>query len=368
MIMPQHTNEWPVPQISLKRAADFLKKCKNLAPTVIASHSDADGLCSGVLMLRTLQRLEHSGPSLLITGKGEHVHDETFRQKILSHSPRSLIVLDMGSRGEPICAGLPTLLVDHHQPRGFPPGAVVLSSFGIEPVVPASYLAYMLARCVADVSDLNWLALIGSVGDLGSKLPIPELLPLLKVYGQKSVTEAVALLNAARRSGNHQAASALSVLLAAQKPSDISMDSTPGVDALRACRSEVQDELGRCLKVAPKFSGTQRVALLRFSSPAQIHPLIATRWARSLAKYIVIAANDDYLPGRVNFSVRTATGENLVDFLRKSLPDSDALGEFGYGHANATGGSLSKADFQRFLDALGFNVVPQRAKRAGSSK
>src|SRR3712207_8625605 len=55
---------------------------------------------------------------------------------------------------------------------------------------------------------------------------------------------------------------------------------------------------------APQMLGAG-VALLRFASPAQVHPLVATTWARRLAPRMVLAANDGYLaPGVVNFAVR----------------------------------------------------------------
>ena len=96
--------------------------------------------------------------------------------------------------------------------------------------------------------------------------------------------------------------------------SDISEGRVPGVDALRDCRLEVQREVARCAKAPPRFSGN--VALLLFSSGAQVHPLVAVRWAQRFPEHIVIAANAGYLPGRVNFSVRSREPRDLIAFLR----------------------------------------------------
>ncbi|MDP9384684.1 MAG: hypothetical protein M3P50_05550 [Actinomycetota bacterium] len=75
--------------------------------------------------------------------------------------------------------------------------------------------------------------------------------------------------------------------------------------------------------------------MLRFRSPYQVHPLVATTWARRFAPRMVLAANDDYLPGRVNFAVRGGgRGQDLRARLRAALPD--ATGELGNGHARAT--------------------------------
>jgi single-stranded-DNA-specific exonuclease len=62
-----------------------------------------------------------------------------------------------------------------------------------------------------------------------------------------------------------------------------------------------------------------------------------------------VAANDDYLPGRVNFSVRGGAGD-LRRLLREALPEAD--GEFAHGHDRATGGSLRPEEFELLLRRL----------------
>src|SRR3712207_1660562 len=103
--------------------------------------------------------------------------------------------------------------------------------------------------------------------------------------------------------------------------------------------------MDRVVRTAPVVG--EGVALLRFSSPCQVHPLVATTWARRLAPRVVIAANDGYLPGRVNFSLRGGEG-SLLAFLRAALPEG-VEGEVGHGHDRATGGSLTPEDFERVL-------------------
>jgi single-stranded-DNA-specific exonuclease len=112
----------------------------------------------------------------------------------------------------------------------------------------------------------------------------------------------------------------------------------------------VQAEVERCARVAPEVLGD--AALVRFSSGAQVHPLIATRWARRLAPAAVIAANEGFLPGRVNFAVRTAAETNLLAWLRDLpfTPSADA--EYANGHPRATGGSLRVDEFERFIEVL----------------
>ena len=80
---------------------------------------------------------------------------------------------------------------------------------------------------------------------------------------------------------------------------------------------------------------------------------MATRWAQRLPEHIVIAANTGYLPGRVNFALRSRMNTDLIAFLR-GLELPPLQGEFANGHARATGGSLAAQDFLVFAEALGF--------------
>lgn len=75
---------------------------------------------------------------------------------------------------------------------------------------------------------------------------------------------------------------------------------------------------------------------------------------RRLPRYIVIAANDSYLPGRVNFSARSGANVSVLDFLRE-IELSDGEGYHGHGHDQASGGSLPVERWNELLAKLGFS-------------
>lgn len=75
-------------------------------------------------------------------------------------------------------------------------------------------------------------------------------------------------------------------------------------------------------------------------------------WSRRLTPPTGDAANDGYIPDRVNFSVRGGEGDQRA-LLLEALPDVG--GEFAHGHPRATGGSLAPHDFERLLAALDFS-------------
>jgi hypothetical protein len=332
----------------MEAARRFLQELPS-SGTVIAADRDVDGLSAAVLTRRALESLGRTAV-IVVARRGEHVHAEGMRARLRALAPAALVVVDMGSRGEPILPGVATLVVDHHQPRGLPPGAVVVTAFGRPPVAPTSLLAFHVLRQIADVDDLAWLALLGTVADASVTAPFPVLAAWLERYGRRDTTEAVALLNAARRAADDAVAVARDVLEQARSPRDVARGGGPGVATLRAARRAVHAEVQRCARIAPRV--TNGVALVRFASPMQVHPLVAARWSARLHGLVVIAANDGYLPGRVNFAMRTTADVNLVDLLR-GIDLGAVDGEYGFGHPGATGGSLPPSDFERLLRALG---------------
>ncbi len=315
---------------------------------VVASHNDVDGLASLIILSRALTACG-SEPLPLPGRRGEHVHQDGMRDRMRALEPDALVVLDMGSRSEPILEGVPTLVIDHHVPRGGGPrGALFVNGYDREPVAPTSVLAWAVCRDLPGIASSAWLAALGAVADLGTAAPFADLVGV--VPKGTSWTKAVSLLNAARRAPEDDVHTALQVLEAASSAQEISAGRVPGVAQLERYRQAVQAEVARCSRIAPKRIGP--AALIRFSSAAQVHPLIAVRWSGRLAPAIVIAANDAFLPGRVNFAVRSASDVDLVAWLR-SLPFTpSASAEFANGHPRATGGSLPIPDFERFVEVV----------------
>lgn len=334
-------------------ARRFLTDLPTGARVAISYHGDADGTGSAALAATYLQRTGRTLAAAIAPGKGEDLFGASYRERLLATRPDALLVLDHGSRNARVLADMPTLVVDHHDvpPEGVP-AEVYLSGLGETPTPPASLLTWRLLSPLLDLSDVSWQMAVGVIGDLGSDADFPELAPVKKQFGQKNLTETVALVNAAKRSGAHDTALSLQALLAAKTPRDISSGLIAEYDRLTEYRQEAQDERLRIGKTAPRFGGDW--ALLRFSSPCQLHGPFAASWVGRLPKYIVIGANDGYTPGNVHFSIRTRLpNENLLERLRVFRGELDAP-ELGQGHAEATGGVLPTEAFERLLKLMGF--------------
>jgi single-stranded-DNA-specific exonuclease len=292
----------------------------------VVAHTDADGLAAGAIALR---RRGEGAEDALLLGRGETPWTAPLPDGVPA-------ILDWGVRA----LDRPALIVDHHVPEAEAgPGQVLLSGHGEEPETTTA--ALMRRVCPEQPA---WLAAVGAVGDLGDRgLALPECAGVPKTL----VRRLVPLVNAPRRGpGLDAVRTALALLVEHDEPRAVLAD--PRIAELEAARDAWRAAWEEVRRTAPRVG--ERAALVRFSSPYQVHPLAAQMWARRLAPRPVVAANDGYLPGRVNFSVRGGDGD-LRALLQAALPGTG--GEFAHGHAAATGGSLTPEQFDRLLEALG---------------
>lgn len=311
------------------------------------------------------------------------MHDEDERSVMKSKEPKFIIVLDQGSIKAPPVIDSPetkSLIIDHHLSNDFPENAEVVSACHYPPVATSSLLTYEICKEIAPSEDdfdqtCAYLACIGTHGDLGNTLkwapPFPNLNPTLKQHTKKAINDAVALLNAPRRTAKRDVSVAWDALLASASPKDLVKS-----PRLLAARAEINEEVERHTHSAPKFTPDGRIAVLKINSEAQVHPVIATRWAGYLSSKsleIVMVANYGYLPGKVNFSCRIARSArgrdppvNIIESLKAAAALSsdglrDRLGSsFARGHKEASGGIVDVEAFEEMMQLLEVGVKPEK--------
>lgn len=318
-------------------------------PIVVLSHFDADGLGAAAILVRALRRSGRPVEPLLV-GKTESPWDEAVGARIDALAPAGLILTDLGTRADPVLAGCPSLVIDHHVPTGTPAGAVTISGNGIDPEPTSALLAWWAAAALGDPSDLLWLAAVGLIGDMAEGKGFPELGEAQQRWGKTALRDATSLVNAPRRTAAADAGPAFRLMLSSDGPKVITKGQSADALALHAAKAEVRAAMDEAKRVAPRIVGD--VALVPLDSPCQIHPLIAQQWRGRLKDKIVIAANPGYRPGWVHFAARSASGRDLIAFLAEHRPDG-ADGRYGNGHAQATGGALPFAGWNQFVAGLG---------------
>jgi single-stranded-DNA-specific exonuclease len=333
----------------------FVAAIPSSTDITILCDGDVDGLGAGVVLWHFLTRRGFDADKISVfqPDKGENAFTPSTRGYVARAHPKALFVLDLGVSDRQIIHKIPTLFVDHHKPSGIPPDGVAISGYRWDPVPTSSLLTYLLCNAQGEVVDKAWVAAIGNLGDLGPKYP--ELDAAAREQKLKWIREATTLLNSAKRSSIYATGAAFRVLCDAQSARKIVEGDSPDLQVLRRCREEVRAALEEAKRLAPKFSKTEKVAMFEFSSPSRIHPLLAQSWHGRIKGYMILAANHGFLPGRVAFSMRTSTDDNLIAFLARFR---DAVGaselEYGYGHDQAAGGVISEEAWARFKAAVGF--------------
>lgn len=298
-----------------------------------------------------------------------------------AHKAEYIFILDQGSRksGPVIDAPHKALVLDHHYALedDFPEGAQHVTACNSPPVATSSLLTYHICSALHDGvrEACDWLCVMGTHGDLGNTLkwepPFPDMKSTFKAYTKKALNDAVSLINAPRRTATYDVPGAWKALTSASAPAELLKNKT-----LLAARAEVNAEVERCTHTAPKFSKDARIAVFRINSAAQIHPVIATRWAGHLQSpklEVILVANEGYLPGMVNFSCRIPRSArardppvNIIEVL-KDIADKaqdstlrSRLGEsFARGHKEASGGIVPKAEFEELMDILQIGKKPE---------
>lgn len=343
---------------------------------------DADGLTSGAILRKTLMLLGLDSDLIAthLLKKGKSIHDESERLAMAGYESAYIFVLDQGSRKSPPVVDHPhkSLVIDHHfaLEDDYPKGSVHVTACNSPPVATSSLLTYLICRELhEDVENqCNWLCVMGTHGDLGSTLkweaPFPDMRDAFKTYTKKAINEAVSLINAPRRTASYNVGTAWAALIAAVSPSGLI-----GNKELSEARSQVNAEVERCTHTAPRFSSDARIAVFRINSQAQVHPVIATRWAghlQSAKLEVIMVANEGYLPGMVNFSCRVPrcarTRQNPVDIIHilrgiaDKAPDDtlrDRLGQsFARGHKEASGGIVPLKEFEELMEIMGVGKKP----------
>ncbi len=343
---------------------------------------DADGLSAGVILYRTLVALGANTSQLDVhlIQKGSNIHEEEERAAMALKQPSYVVVLDQGSREAPSVvdgALVKALILDHHLSDAFPKDASVVSACHYPPVATTALLTYEICKTLEPsvAEACAYLACTGTHGDLGNTLkwlpPFPDMKETFKTYSKKSVNDAVSLLNAPRRTAKYDVITAWEALLQSTDPKDLLKNGR-----LQAARFEINEEVEMNTHTPPKFGADGRIAVLRINSKAQVHPVIATRWAgylNSKALEIVLCANYGYLEGMVNFSCRIARCArtrhppvNIIESLKAAAELStdglrDRMGEtFARGHKEASGGIVPTEAFEELMNLLKVGEKPEK--------
>ena len=346
----------PTPDLAAARSAwDKFTGAQKQSATLVCMHDcDADGIAAGVVWQRALERMSYANVIRVIPDRDRNAWTPNNRAQVEKLNADAVYLLDLGSTDKPVDSRVPNCFIDHHFPEGIPTGGALITAYPWNPIPNTSLLMYDLCRESVDLDDMEWVAAVGTFSDLGEKAPFDIIASSKKRYTAKYLKEATALVNAARRAAEYAPEIAARAMLEHESPRALVEADDDDARWLRDARAEIKSAMEEAKKAAPKFAGN--VALIRINSRCQIHPLIAQIWRGRLPKFVVIAANEGYRPGRINFSARSGPQSTVGALaLLKSSDIAEGEGNFGHGHDMASGGSLPVESWNELLASFGFD-------------
>ena len=284
----------------------------------IACRGDAAGMAAAQMARRWLAARREGTSVVLTPEKGRLLSGSHLAERARQVGAGALLSLDLGASDEAVLPGPATLQIDvHRHPAN--QKATVIEAVAPQAAEPAGVVLYRLLGELGEVGHLAWLATMAAEAG-HPKVDRPTLPVGAKGFSKTALREVEVLLNSAGRSGDPATAKALALLERNDGPAELLADDSAELSRLRHCRAEVMQALAQWSRQRPHFMW--RVALVPVASSCRIEEILAAMWARQLLRYMVVAANSGYVPGKVHVIARTASADrDLLRLLDKTAPE-----------------------------------------------
>ena len=165
----------------VKRFKDFISSINKKDKVAVLHHTDPDGVCSGVIISKLIEKTRNKKIDLRINQKGNihNITKETF-DKLKKNKINIIIITDLSADEhlkdiKKLLKFAKVLIIDHHPVYNNIKlkNIVMIKSSLVSDIPSAKYcaakLCYDLGNLVADLSDLDWIAAVGSIGDIATE-------------------------------------------------------------------------------------------------------------------------------------------------------------------------------------------------------
>ncbi len=331
----------------------------------VLHHTDPDGVCSGVIISKLVDKIRGKKPDFhLNQGTSEiAVKDETV-EFLKNSKVNKAIIVDLGVDQEPggvkkIEEFAEILVIDHHKiynDIGSNKTTFIKPQF-FSDVKPGAYaaakLCFDLSMEYADVSELDWVAAVGIIGDCGftewksfldgvfEKYQIEKKPEIFETEIGKTAT----LMSDAESFDSKKAYTAFEIVYGAKEPKDV-LESE-----LKKYKDVIESEIEYWTEHLSEFAEiTESMIFYLMKSKYRIKGAISTRLSM-VYKDKTIIIMQDMGDGTIGISARrrdekTAMNE-LLEKATEGLEESNAGG-----HVPAAGGRIKKEDFDKFKKKL----------------
>ena len=352
-----------VEEMRKKAVGQFKTFIDGIAPLdriAVIHHTDCDGICSGFVTNKALERLGHE-PVLMVAMSVRDIHSSLVRllkkHRITKTISVDLVLDQLPDTVKQASEVSDILVIDHHKVyKKIQSEKVIVikhTHLGIEKYTPASRLAYDLFSELVDIRDLKWIAAAGVINDIGyqqnkrfvdlvlkDKGLVKEITPDSDIFAT-TLGKAAAYIGYTGVFVPRRIKQALRVLENAKHPRDVvESELASAADELEAARDEVvnhvlknaehYDDLVFCI-IEAKYR-VRGMAINKLSlGPMQDKTII-----------LLLRVGDDYV-----ISARRQDRKVAVnDLLEDATAGLENAG--GGGHAPAAGGQVMAKDLAKF--------------------
>ena len=338
----------------------------------VIHHTDPDGVCSGVIISKVVERVRGNKIDLSMNQyhAAHRILPETLK-KLKNKKINKVITTDIAadediSAIKKLAKFADVLIIDHHPLlcKNPPKNVFIIKSRSISlrgQNYCASKMCYDLGSLVTDVSDLDWLAVVGSIGDIATKPWIKWVASVFRKYNLKQnkelfdtkFGEVAKTISSAETVSPKNVKECYDVLYSAKSYKDVLKS--------RLCRfrKRIDAELDYYIKNLRKLADVDSGLIYyeiqpKYNVKSPLSTILGLKYPKKTV-FIVDATKNPVRISARSQSKRVKVNEVLIKSM-KGIKNA-----YGGGHAVASGAVVPRKDYKKFKTRL-FNILKKERR------
>lgn len=360
-------------KVLINRFSKFISSITPKDRVAVIHHTDPDGVCSGVIISKVVERLRSKKIDLRINQyhAAHRILDETITQ-LKKKKINKVITTDLATDEDPanirkLAKFADILIIDHHPVlHKFPlKNVIVIKSKLISNKSPycASKMCYDLGSLVADVSDLDWLAVVGSIGDIATgpwKRWVSSVFKKYKVKMKKNLFdtkfgEISKILSSAETFSHKNVKECFTVLYSAKSYKSVLKS------RLNRFKKKIDAELDYYIKNLKKLAYIDGDLIYyeikpKYNIKSPLSTILGLKYPSKTVFIVDITKNPARISARSQ-KVKVKVNKILISSM-KGIKDA-----YGGGHAVSSGAVIPKKDYKKFKERLFKSLQKKEVKK-----
>ena len=352
----------------------FKKFITSITPkdrVAVIHHTDPDGVCSGVIIAKVVERARGKKIDLQMNQyhAAHRILPETLK-KLKNKKINKVITTDLATDEDPVAINklskfADVLIIDHHPLlyKNPPKNITIIKSSMISKIghkYCAAKMCYDLGAQITDISDLDWLAAVGSIGDIATdpwKKWVKSVFKKYKIKMKKQLFdtrfgEVSKIISSAETFSPKNVKECFAVLYSAKSYKDVLKS------RLGRFKKKIDAELDYYLKNLKKLAEVNGDLIYyeikpKYNIKSPLSTILGLKYPKKTVFVIDITKNP------VRISARSQSKTKVNEVLIKSM--KGIKGAHGGGHSVSSGAVIPKKDFKKFKQSL-FNILKKKRR------